>query len=134
MALPKPKKEESESQFVSRFMKSQSARQDYRNRDERLIIASDIWESEHPTINENQYANLVMNFVNNMVRTDTLEGRECWVVNMVMITEGVHAGSNGALYYSAEELKKSASAWDSKPIVVDHPTPVSYTHLDAADE
>ena len=31
------------------------------------------------------------------IRTDYLEGRECYVVPTVILTEGVHNGSNGPL-------------------------------------
>jgi len=44
------------------------------------------------------------------------------VVPMVMITEGVHNGSEGPLYYPAEELSKTPQAWNHKPVVVYHPS------------
>jgi hypothetical protein len=56
------------------------------------------------------------------VRHETMAGKNYLVVPMVMITEGVHAGSNGPLYYPAEELTKNCAVWDHKPIVVYHPT------------
>ncbi len=56
------------------------------------------------------------------VRHETLEGRQYLVAPMVMLTEGVHAGSNGALYYPANELKKTPVVWNHKPVVVYHPT------------
>jgi hypothetical protein len=55
------------------------------------------------------------------VRRATLEGRNYLVVPMVMITEGVHNGSAGPLYYSAQELAKTPQVWNHKPIVVYHP-------------
>lgn len=54
-------------------------------------------------------------------RTETLDGTEYLVVPMVMITNGVHAGSRGPVLYPADELKKSESVWNHKPIVVYHP-------------
>lgn len=56
------------------------------------------------------------------VRHDSLEGRNYTVVPMVMITEGVHDGSNGPLYYPEEELAKTPAVWNHKPIVVYHPS------------
>jgi len=50
-----------------------------------------------------------------------LEGREHYVVPVVMLTEGVHNGSQGPLYYPAEELQQTAHYWNGKPIVVYHP-------------
>lgn len=55
-------------------------------------------------------------------RKDTLEGRECLVVPMVMLTEGVHAGSGGPLFYPKDELSKTPVTWNHKPVVVYHPT------------
>jgi hypothetical protein len=55
-------------------------------------------------------------------RIDNLEGREHTVVPMVILTEGVHAGSQGSLYYPKDELSKTPVAWNHKPIVVYHPT------------
>lgn len=55
------------------------------------------------------------------IRRETLNGRDYIVAPMVMMTEGVHAGSNGALYYPAKELASAVPAWNHKPIVVYHP-------------
>lgn len=60
------------------------------------------------------------------VRYDRMEGREYLVAPMVMITEGVHAGSNGPLYYPREELAKTPEVWNHKPVVVYHPTMNGY--------
>lgn len=51
----------------------------------------------------------------------TLEGKRYLVVSMAMLTEGVHSGSNGPLYYPKEELAKTPVVWNTKPIVVYHP-------------
>lgn len=50
-----------------------------------------------------------------------LEGKRYMVVPMAMLTEGVHAGSNGPLYYPRDELSKTPVVWNHKPIVVYHP-------------
>jgi len=55
-------------------------------------------------------------------RIELLNGREHLVVPCVAITEGVHEGSNGPLYYPAEELSKIPAVWNAKPVVVYHPT------------
>lgn len=56
-----------------------------------------------------------------MVRNETLEGREYLAVPMVMMVEGVLNGSNGPLFYPAEELAKVPQVWNMKPVVVYHP-------------
>lgn len=50
-----------------------------------------------------------------------LEGRPSYVVPMVMLTEGVHSGSNGPVYYPADELARTAADWNGRPVVVYHP-------------
>lgn len=56
-----------------------------------------------------------------LCRTEMLEGRECLVFPVVMMVEGVHCGSGGPTFYSAEELGKAPGAWNLKPVVVRHP-------------
>lgn len=56
-----------------------------------------------------------------MTRMERLHGRDWIVAPMVMLTSGVHDGSNGPLYYPLEELEKTPSVWNMKPIVVYHP-------------
>lgn len=55
------------------------------------------------------------------VRRAKLQNRDYSVVPTVMIVEGVHNGSKGPLYYPADEIRKSASLWDAKPVVIYHP-------------
>lgn len=69
-----------------------------------------------------KYDRLTVNLVPKGCRIDTLEGREHTVVPMVILTEGVHAGSQGPLYYPKDELSKTPVVWNHKPIVVYHPT------------
>lgn len=54
-------------------------------------------------------------------RSAVLNGRNYLVVPMVMLTEGVHNGSEGALYYPPEEMSKFPVVWNHKPISVYHP-------------
>lgn len=63
---------------------------------------------------------IVFNFGRN-VRHAQLEGQDHLVVPMVMLTEGVHNGSNGPLFYPSDELGRWAPSWNYKPIVVYHP-------------
>jgi hypothetical protein len=50
-----------------------------------------------------------------------LEGKDHYVVPVVMAVEGVLNGSHGALLYPADELKKSTHLWNGRPVVVYHP-------------
>ncbi len=64
----------------------------------------------------------VCNLLPKQCRLDTLEGRNYTVVPMVILTEGVHSGSSGPVYYPPEELSKYPESWNHKPLVVYHPT------------
>ena len=55
------------------------------------------------------------------VRHDRMAGRDYIVAPMVMLVEGVVAGSDGPLFYPADELKRNTSIWNHKPVVVYHP-------------
>lgn len=57
-----------------------------------------------------------------VVRTDSMADKDYIVAPMVMMVEGVHEGSAGALYYPATELGKVPQVWNHKPVVVYHPT------------
>lgn len=56
-----------------------------------------------------------------LVRKAKMEDRDYVVVPMVMMVEGVHEGSDGPVYYPAEELGHIPTTWNHKPIVVNHP-------------
>ena len=58
--------------------------------------------------------------ISGKVRYDEMEGRPFLVAPMIMLTEGVHNGSRGPLFYPKEELKKVPAVWNHKPIVVYH--------------
>jgi len=50
-----------------------------------------------------------------------MEERNYLVVPMIILTEGVHAGSDGPMLYPKEELAKTPVIWNHKPVVVYHP-------------
>ena len=49
------------------------------------------------------------------------QGRKHLVVPVVMMIEGVHNGSNGAIFHSADELSRHVGSWNGIPIVIQHP-------------
>lgn len=55
------------------------------------------------------------------VREEQLNGKTHLVMPMVMMTEGVHNGSQGPFYYPKTELEKAVPSWNHKPILIDHP-------------
>jgi len=40
---------------------------------------------------------------------------------VTIITEGVHVGSRGAVYWAAHILRENANKWEGVPITIDHP-------------
>lgn len=79
-----------------------------------------------PTLNETkseegQLQVLTCNLLPKLVRHDKMEGRDFLVVPMIILTEGVHNGSDGPLLYPKEELSKTPDVWNYKPVVVYHP-------------
>lgn len=68
-----------------------------------------------------EYQEILVHNEPSLIRNDTMQGRSYTVVPMVMLLEGVHAGSQGPLFYPAEELAEVPNVWNSKPVVVYHP-------------
>lgn len=69
-----------------------------------------------------QLVQLTMNLApSGQVRQETFEGKTYLVVPVVMLTEGVHDGSQGPLFYPQHELSKFPASWNMKPLVVYHP-------------
>ncbi len=64
---------------------------------------------------------ITFNIGGGKVKHRKLEGRDHLVVPCVMITEGVHNGSNGPGLYLEKDTAKTVVAWDHMPIVVYHP-------------
>ncbi len=64
------------------------------------------------------------------IRRDTLDGQEYLVAPVILLTEGVHSGSAGPMYYPPEVLAEFPAAWNGRPVPVLHPynedgTPIS---------
>lgn len=71
--------------------------------------------------NENIKSNPTVNAVGTVRRVQH-DGRDTIVAPVILMVEGVHNGSGGALLYPAEELKASADKWDGVPLPINHPT------------
>ena len=65
--------------------------------------------------------NFVTCMTNYVLREEQYQGKTHIVAPVILMVEGVHTGSNGAVYYSAEELSRFASAWNGRPVPVFHP-------------
>lgn len=53
--------------------------------------------------------------------TKQYNGKDYLVVPVVMMRDGVHSGSHGALRHTTEELSKFVDSWNGIPVTVTHP-------------
>ena len=73
-------------------------------------------------------------FNSDSVRTETWNGRNFTVCPVSMMTEGVHAGSEGPILYNQTELKKWCPSWNHKPITVGHPKNAKGEYVSASSK
>jgi len=66
--------------------------------------------------------NYSINNNNYTTREEMHQGKKHLVIPVVMMTEGVHNGSHGAMYHSIDELGKFPGAWNGIPVSIQHPT------------
>lgn len=59
--------------------------------------------------------------LNYATRNETFRGKPYLVAPVVILTEGVHAGSQGPLYYPREELRNFPPSWNGIPLPINHP-------------
>ena len=55
------------------------------------------------------------------IRTEMLDGKKHLVVPVVMMVEGVHSGSGGAILHLADELGRIPASWNGIPVTISHP-------------
>lgn len=63
---------------------------------------------------------------NYTIREEMHQGRKHLVIPVIMLKEGVHAGSHGPLLHLADEMGRFPGAWDGIPISVQHPVMDGY--------
>lgn len=56
------------------------------------------------------------------IRYETHQGRRHMVIPVVMMVEGVHAGSHGPMLHLADELGRFVDTWNGIPVAVEHPS------------
>ena len=65
------------------------------------------------------------------INKKTLNGVSYLVVPVVMMVEGVHTGSQGAVYHSIDELGKFPASWNGIPVVINHPQDTNGNYISA---
>jgi hypothetical protein len=65
------------------------------------------------------------------LQTKQFNGKKHIIAPVVMMVEGVHSGSKGAIFHSIEELGKFPNTWDGMPVVVKHPIDAQGNYISA---
>lgn len=114
MPMPMPQGGEDEKKFMSRCMGDAHMNEKFPDSAQKSAVCYKQFRGGNVTKNKttiNKYT----------IRKETLNGKPYLVVPVVLLTEGVHNGSDGAIYYPYEELKKYPESWNGRYIPVDHP-------------
>ncbi len=134
MPLPKPRSGENEQEFISRCM-SEIA-DEFPDEKQRAAVCY----SKLKTMQESTYSYIQQNAqaADYNIYVKMHMGRKHIVVPVVMMVEGVHSGSAGAILHEAGELAKYPAAWNGIPVVVGHPedngTPISANIPDVLEQ
>lgn len=125
MPLPKPRKGEAKSDFVSRCVSSNVVQQDYDKQDQRVAVCETQWSRKN---NEGRGAEHYrsLNFkvaAEAELRTAQLNGQEHIIVPVVALVEGVLWSSNseGPELALASEFGRVPEGWDGRPVLQGHP-------------
>lgn len=64
---------------------------------------------------------VTLNLKGYTTRIEMMGQKKYIVAPVTMLTEGVHTGSDGPLFYSSRELAKFPSSWNGTPVTINHP-------------
>lgn len=134
MPLPKPRSRETEQEFISRCMAEIA--DEFPDEKQRAAVCY----SQLKTMQESTYSYIQQNAqaADYSIDVKMHMGRKHIVVPVVMMVEGVHNGSAGAILHEAGELAKYPAAWNGIPVVVGHPedngTPISANIPDVLEQ
>lgn len=146
MPLPKPKKDESKDEFVSRCMGNSTMKNEFPKQVQLNAVRNQQWEQRNNRRGDSgPYPVRDMLSVNaradtDAIRTETFQGVEHLVVPVVALVEGVLWPSNAPApeLALADEFGQHAASWDGRPVVLDHPKrggiPVSANRPDVLEQ
>jgi hypothetical protein len=117
MPIPKPQKGESKKDFIARCMADSTMVKEY-EQDQRAGICYSQWKNRRK---DNMLQNIQFLLDNYETRMEALDGKDYLVAPVIMLKEGVHAGSAGPMYYPPEEIAQSAHVWNGVPVTLPHP-------------
>lgn len=67
------------------------------------------------------HVSFIINLASYTLQLKKFEGKDHIVVPVIMLTEGVHNGSDGPVFYPAEEISKFPASWNGVPVPLYHP-------------
>jgi len=123
MPIPKPKKDEKENDFISRCVSDSVMLSEYPDNSQRTAVCSTSWGNrtktnrQHFILNQKEYINEAIQNMSALVKKQTLENTEYYVIPVIMAKVGVMNN----LFYSEEELSKFPESWNGRPVLYDHP-------------
>lgn len=117
MPLPRPQSGENEQEFMSRCMAEIAG--EFPDEKQRAAVCYTQWR----TTQESTYSYIQQNAqeVDYNIDVKLHMGRKHIVIPVVMMVEGVHNGSAGAILHEAAELAKYPAAWNGIPVLIGHP-------------
>lgn len=130
MPIPKPKEAENKSEFIERCMRNNTMQREFPKQEQRAAVCNSQWGSKtQNNIDMNKLKSIQVN--NYEIKEAVHNGREYFVVPVVMMVEGVHNGSHGPIYHSVEVLSSYVQAWNGIPIMINHPEDQNGNYISA---
>lgn len=128
MPIPKPKSKETENEFVSRCMSNPVMESEYPDKQQRYAVCASSWSDSKPkktknnikqvlVMNQEELKSIAVQNMSALVRKETLDNVEYYVVPVIMATVGIMNN----LFYSESELSKFPDAWNGRPVLYNHP-------------
>lgn len=119
----KPFPGETKEAYILRFMANKNTTDEEATLAWEEITTSHTGDSSTPCCKGRtlDHVSFQVNLATYSIKIKKFEGRDHIVVPAVLLTEGVHNGSGGAIYYSAAEIAKFPGAWNGVPVPVFHP-------------
>ena len=112
----KPKPFERRDKFFTRCMGDKQMTKEFPDNKIRGGVCGGIFDKK-----KNQLTTLNFHANFHITRKAIVDGVEYVIAPVIAIVEGVHHGSTGREFYSADELSKNVEAWNGMPLTIDHP-------------
>lgn len=117
MPIPKPKKDESQGDYVGRCHTALA--DEYTDQKKRHAICMQTWRDR----NKKNLLSVFTVAQDVELRRETLDGKEHIVLPLTALVQGTFqcANCNGPNFYPAAEFGKNPGAWNGRPVTIGHP-------------